>query len=665
MRVMKMSRRFHTLLPLILALSTLTGSAIVRAEDGTPTLQVTIHRIQSIDPIEGPLEGEPDWIYRIEVWDGDGWQSVTTNTTVGDGDLTGNHTHVFSLDALSVNSTNVYITLFEEDTWTSLLEVADVSGDPGVVQQDQRDPPPLTAMFKGVYNLVTGSFTGDLLTLDDGLHKTSGDYDGSTDSDQNDASIWFTVQDDYETPTAEAGPDQSPLTREELSFDGSPSQASAGSTLVAYEWDFESDGVVDETRVKPSRVFNLRGTYTVTLRITDSLGETSTDTLTVTVLNREPTASFNHTPLQPTLFQTVQFRDNSTDPDGNVTAWAWDFGDGSTSTQEEPTHKYEERGSYMVTLTVTDNDGGTDASARIIATRNLEPTARFRAPGTANVGDGVRFVDESTDPEGGPLTHLWNFGDGSTSTARNPIHEYDTPDAVLVTLLITDDEGATHTATLTIVIFPSIRPEADFSYEPEGGTIHDTLTFFDESRDGDGSILAWEWDFGDGETSSRKDPTHSFEDKGIHRVTLTVEDDDGNTDTVTKSVVIENLPPTAEFTASTATAEVDDEIRFTDASTDPEDHQLRYSWDFGDGGSSDASNPSHRYDEAGTYAVSLTVTDDEGETDTASGSVRIQGAAPAGGGSIPGFPIASLAIGALLGALILSRLGAPLRREII
>ena len=126
------------------------------------------------------------------------------------------------------------------------------------------------------------------------------------------------------------------------------------------------------------------------------------------------------------------------------------------------------------------------------------------------------------------MTYLWNFGDGSTSTARNPIHGYDTPEAVLVTLLVTDDEGATHTATTTIVIFPTIRPVADFSHEPEGGTIHDTLTFFDESRDEDGSILAWEWDFGDGETSRRKDPTHVFEDKGTHRVTLTVEDGHGH-----------------------------------------------------------------------------------------------------------------------------------------
>jgi len=664
---MKHPRRIHAIgLLLLLALSTLSGSATVEAEDGTPTLQVTIHRILSIDPIEGPLEGEPDWIYRIEVWGGDGWQTITSDTITGNGDLEGNHTYTFTLDALSVNSTNVYITLFEEDTFISLLEVVDISGDPGAIQPDQRGQAPLFAIFKGVYNLVTDSFTGDTLLIDGGLFMTSGEFDGSTDTDENDAAVWFTVQDDYKPPTAEAGPDQSTLTGEKLSFDGSASQASAGSTLVTYEWDYESDGVIDASKAKPSRIFNLRGTYTVTLRVTDSLGETSTETLTVTVVNRGPTASFNHTPLEPTVFETIQFRDNSTDPDGNITTWAWDFGDGTTSTLEDSTHRYEDRGSYTVTLTITDNDGGTDAFTRIITTRNVEPTAGFRAPSTVNVGDGVRFVDESTDPEGGPLTYLWNFGDGSTSTAKNPIHEYTTPEAVLVSLLITDDEGTTHTATLTIVIFPTIRPVAEFSHEPEGGTIHDTVTFIDESRDEDGSILFWEWDFGDGETSSRKDPTHTFEDKGTHRVTLTVEDDDGNTDTVTQSVTIENLPPTAEFTASASSAIVDDEVRFTDASTDPEDHQLRYAWDFGDGSTSDASSPSHRYDEAGTYTVVLTLSDDEGETDTASASVKVEGGVPPkGDGGIPGFPIASVAIGALLGALLLSRLRSPIRREMI
>jgi PKD repeat protein len=665
MRVMKAIRRLHEILPLIIVMSMLSGLAIVEAEDGTPTLQVTIHKILSIDAIEGPLEGEPDWIYRIEVWDGDGWQSVTTNTTVGDGDLEVNNTHIFSMDALSSISTNIYISLYELDTYISLWEVADVSGDPGTMQQDQREPAPLFAVFKGVYNLVTGNFTGDTVIVDGGRFLTSGEFDGSTDSDENDAGIWFTVQDDYEPPAAEAGPDQTDFTGETFSFDGTASQTSPGSTIIVYEWDFESDGVIDSSKVKPSQILSLMGNYTVTLRVTDSLGETSTDTLSVTVLNREPTADFNHTPQEPTVFETVQFMDDSTDTDGNVTAWAWDFGDGTTSTQKTPTHNYEERGSYTVTLTVTDNDGGTDAVSRVISTENLGPKARFRAPPTANVGDGVRFVDESSDPEGEPLTYVWDFGDGAISTARNPIHQYVTTEAVLVTLTVTDDMGVTDTATWTLVIFPVIRPVADFSHEPEGGTINDIVAFHDESSDEDGSVLSWEWDFGDGETSQRRDPTHSFDDKGTHRVTLTVEDDDGNTDTVTKSVTIENLPPAAEFTASAATAQIGDEVRFTDASADPENHQLMYAWEFGDGGTSDASSPKHSYEEAGSYTVTLTVTDDEGETDAMSVNLRIEGGPKGDGGGIPGFPIASVAIGALIGALILSRFMGLHRREMI
>jgi PKD repeat protein len=663
MKVMKGFKRFHAILPLILVLSMLSGIAM--ADDGTPTLQVTIHRIIGIDNIEGPLEGEPDWIYRIEVWDGDSWQSVTSDTIDGNGELDGDHTFIVALDALAANSTNIYITLFELDNFITLWEVADVSGDTGAVHQDQREPAPLSAVFKGVYNLVTDSFTGDLLLIDGDRLLTSGEFDGSTGSDENDAAIWFTLNDDYQTPTAEAGPNQTSLTGEQLEFDGTASQVSAGSTIVAYEWDFESDGLIDTIEAKPSNVFDLMGSYTVTLRVTDSLGEISTDTLMVAVQNREPTASFYHTPLEPTVFQIIQFGDNSTDPDGNITAWAWDFGDGTTSTLEDPTHKFEDRGSYTITLTINDNDGGTDTTTRAITTGNLGPTASFRAPSTVNVGEGVRFVDESSDPEGGSIAYLWNFGDGSTSTGKNPIHEYDTPEVVIVTLLVTDDEGFTHTATQTIVIYPAIRPTADFTHEPDGGTINDIVAFHDGSSDEDGSILAWEWDFGDGETSVRKDPTHKFEDKGTHRVTLTVEDDDGNTDTVTKSVTIENLPPTAEFTASASSAKTGDEIRFTDSSADPEGHPLKYAWDFGDGSTSDASSPRYSYDEAGTYTVVLTLSDDEGETDTASVSVKVEGGAPPAGGGIPGFPIASVALGALLGALLLSKMGAPIRREII
>jgi PKD repeat protein len=653
---MYVPRKVHAIgLLFILVVSLFNGVTVIEAEEGTPTLQITIHRIQSIDTIEGPFEGEPDWIYQINVWDGVDWQSVISNITVGNGDLGENHTYTFSLNALSSTSTNIHITLFEVDLDISLWEVADISGSPGVLREKEREPAPLHAVFKGQYSLDTDSFTGDTLVFDDGLYNTSGDYDGSTDSDHNDASLWFMIQDDYEPPMAEAGPDQTIFTWDEVSFNGSASQASEGSTLVDYRWDFESDGIFDASIKNPSLVFDLMGTYNVTLRVTDSLGETSTDTLVVTVLNQEPTASFNQTPIVPMIFQTVQFDDNSIDPDGNITTWAWDFGDEAISTLENPTHEYVDRGSYNVTLTVTDNDGGNASITRVITMGNVEPTASFRAPSTANTGEGVRFADESTDPEGGLLSYVWDFGDGTTSTVKNPIHEYTTPEAVLVTLTVIDDGGATNTITQTIVIFPVIRPVADFRHEPHEATIQDPVSFFDESLDEDGLILAWEWDFADGEISHRKDPIHTFSDKGTHRVTLTVEDDDGNTDTVTKSVIIVNLPPIAEFSASTSSAQIEDEIKFTDTSNDPEDHQLIYTWDFGDGSSSDAPNPSHIYEDAGSYTVVLTVTDDEGETDTASTSVSILGGPP-GGGGIPGFPYASLVLGVLIGALMLSRL---------
>ena len=106
-------------------------------------------------------------------------------------------------------------------------------------------------------------------------------------------------------------------------------------------------------------------------------------------------------------------------------------------------------------------------------------------------------------------------------------------------------------------------------------------------------------------------------------------------------------------------------IRFTDTSVDPEEHRLSYLWEYGDGESSDASSPSHTYDDAGSYTITLTVTDDEGETDTTSVSIRIDQKPSEPGGGIPGFPIASVTIGALLGALILSKLNGLNRREII
>ena len=640
----------------ICLVSVFLGFVVVRAEGIKPTVWITIHRIQSIDSIEGPLEGEPDWYYKLEVWDGGEWQSFELSTTVGDGDLVGNYTHSFVLEGLSSNSTHFYIILYEKETYITIPEIADISGNPSFVRPDQVAPAPPGAKYHGYYDLITNSHSGDYVRYEGGWYRTSGDFDGSTLVDENDADLWFSVVDNYDAPVAEAGDNQSCETGDVLSFSGSESTASDGSSLELFEWDFESDGVVDAVGSERSHRFDLEGEYTVTLRVTDSIGEVDEDSLTVTVTNREPIVSFTWLPVEPTVLADVEFNDTSVDLDGFVASWFWDFGDGGTSFQGDPSHQYDDKGNFTVTLVVTDDDGASGSVSLEVSLMNVAPSAGFTFdPDEGTVGVDVRFMDMSSDPEGKELEYLWVFGDGVTSKAMNPLHAFDSSGTKSISLTVTDDEEASDTLTREIMVYPNVRPTADFSFSPSSGTIDDVFYFVDESVDEDGYIVSWSWDFGDGRDSGRSGPDHQFRDKGVRYVTLLVEDNDGNQDSVTKQVTVVNLPPAAEFSASTTSARVGDEVRFTDESSDPEGKNLVYDWDFGDGSSSGERSPAHEFGEAGTFTVELTVSDDEGASDSASVSVMVEEAARRG---IPGFPLESIVV-----ALVASGLFIRFRRS--
>jgi PKD repeat protein len=636
-------------------IASVSSFAVVEAAGDKPTIWITIHRIQSIDSIEGPLEGEPDWYYKLEVWDGGEWQTYELSTTVGDGDLVGNYTHSFVLEGLSSNSTHFYIILYEKETYITIPELADISGNPGYIPPDQITPPPVGAKYHGWYDLIENSLSGDPLAFESGYYRTSGDFDGSTSTDENDADLWFSVVDDYDAPIAEAGANRTSETGDVLSFSGSNSTASSGSSLILFEWDFDGDSVVDAVGSNVDHQFDLEGEYVVTLKVTDSIGEVDEDSLTVLVLNREPLASFSWLPVEPTVLDDIEFNDTSMDLDGFIASWFWEFGDGETSFQEDPVHQYGDKGVYTVTLVVTDDDGESGSASAEVSLVNVGPSAGFTFfPDEGAVGIDVRFMDRSSDPEGRALKYIWNFGDGGTSAERNPLHAFDSSGTKSVRLTVTDDEGASDTITREIMVFPNVRPTADFSFSPDGGSIEDVVYFVDESVDEDGSVVSWSWDFGDGDSSSRREPDHRFSETGVHYVTLTVEDDDGNQDSVTKPVTVANLPPDADFTASAESVEVGEEVRFTDGSSDPEGGDLDYVWDFGDGSSSSLQSPAHEYDEAGEYTVVLEVSDDEGASDSASVVVSVQ-EAPRG---IPGFPLESVLVALLVSFLLLRALSA-------
>ncbi len=258
-----------------------------------------------------------------------------------------------------------------------------------------------------------------------------------------------------------------------------------------------------------------------------------------------------------------------------------------------------------------------DARAALdsLGSTNALPTAGFSV---AITGSEAAFTDTSSDSDGTISAWSWDFGDGNSSTAQNPIHTYAADGNYTVTLTVTDNEGGTGDSSQNIVINENnVAPSSSFTY-----TASDLqVTFSDGSSDSDGSVTAWSWDFGDGNSSSEQNPVHTYAAEGTYTVALTVTDDLGATDTSSQAVTVvaPNVAPTADFSFTANLLDVD----FTDASSDSDGNVDAWSWDFGDGNSSTAQNPSHSYAAAGTYTVSLTVTDDEGATDSSTQSVTV------------------------------------------
>jgi Zn-dependent metalloprotease len=394
-----------------------------------------------------------------------------------------------------------------------------------------------------------------------------------------------------------------------------------------------------------------------------------------------PMADFTFTTSH--LNRTVNFTDASTCDSCTVTTWDWDFGDGNTSTAQNPTHTYAADGTYTVTLTVTDDTSDTDSTSKdvtvpgpppavgnteIFGSRSVAANRRampFTMPETGTISAVNMYHDAGTgsmilgvyEGEGMPTNRLgvtpstplnpaadWQSIDltapvqitGGTTVwlawvyENNPGIAYKTgsPGRVQSDQLwaggMPDPFGTGVQADFLYSIFayydtggppPNIPPTADFTY-----SINDlTVTFTDASTDSDGTIVSWLWDFGDGNTSTAQNPVHTYATYGTYTVTLTVTDDDDATDSVSKDVTLTApTPPTAGFTYTTDCLTA----CFTDTSTD-DGTIVSWLWDFGDGNTSTQQNPCHTYAAAGTYTVTLTVTDDDTLTDSTSQSVTV------------------------------------------
>jgi len=386
----------------------------------------------------------------------------------------------------------------------------------------------------------------------------------------------------------------------------------SGHTINSYLWKF-GDGTTSSSPA-PTHTYNTTGVYTVTLVYTTSEGCVDSVVVPNAVrVGTRPTAAFTVQPNNVCAFQNVSFTDQST---GTVDQWLWNFGDGGTSTQQNPTYSYSDTGWFHVQLIVYNN-----TCADTIRIQNAvhikPPIAAFTVQNNCAAKFTKAFVDGSV----GANTWLWNFGDGTTSNQQNPVHTYASTGVYTVTLTVTNDT-CSHTTTQQVRV---IDENALFA-TPDSIVCRNATANFVSSGINTANISVWQWNFGDGSSASTDSvATHVYTVSGNYNVTLTITDLLGCIDSM--SLPIRVYGPTANFAVSAPVSCLYNNLTtFTNQSTSDGLHPIiRWEWNYGDGTIDSTGTPpyQHSYATAGNYTVSLLVRDSYGCTDVATNAAAV------------------------------------------
>ncbi|MCP4818402.1 MAG: PKD domain-containing protein, partial [Shimia sp.] len=306
----------------------------------------------------------------------------------------------------------------------------------------------------------------------------------------------------------------------------------------------------------------------------------------------------------------------SYDVDGQIGSHIWDMGDGTQLDGGRVTHVYDQPGVYSVTLAVTDESGVGNATSRdrLTVRVNAPPEPVIEGPDEpVAVGEAV-ILDgrKSRDGDGVILSHLWDFGDGSLGEGEQAEYAWAKPGVYRVVLSVTDNSGTTSaTQQVAYEVIVNTRPAADAGPD-QFVTVSDVQFDGSASRDIDGQISHYLWDFGDGRTGQGPRPVHSFARPGRYQVALTVQDDSGapqSSDRDTMTVVV-NAAPIADAGPALTVAPGETFLLDAGASVDPDGRVVDHLWSFSDGSTKTGLRTEHKFDEPGLHRVQLVVTDD-------------------------------------------------------
>ena len=386
-----------------------------------------------------------------------------------------------------------------------------------------------------------------------------------------------------------------------------------------WNWDF-GDGITS-TLPSPVHVYALTGIYQVGLLVKNN--GTGCDYLTKKTLQIvNVKAAFTTSDTIVCKGSTINFTTNLSTAE--VSSFNWNFGDGIsiTTAKNATTHIYTVAGTYTVRLIITDILGCRDTVTKTLGIRVNGPTAKFApsVPGSC-LNNSVSFNDFSVSDGLHPIqSYTWTYGDGITEILlTGPFqHTYLTAGLYTVKLKVTDTLGCADSFKIPTPLVIS-RPVANFvtadTITCPGKLVH----FINQST---GPSLSYLWQFGDGDTSTISNAVHSYTADGIFSIRLFIKDMYGCTDSISKPQYVKIISPAANFIMSDSLSICPPLIvQFTDLSG----NGISKSWDFGDGTSATADNPSHFYNYPGTYIVTLSVTGRGGCVDVKQKPIIIHG----------------------------------------
>ena len=373
---------------------------------------------------------------------------------------------------------------------------------------------------------------------------------------------------------------------------------------TSYTWDF-GDGTTS-TGANPTHTYTTPGVYGIKLIATNAYGcqDIMIKSNYVTIFSK-PSAQFNAAITSSCNVSTVF---NFTSTGASTTSWHWNFGDGQTSTQQNPAHQYSSSGTYTVSLIVTNSNGCADTLVK---------------PNYISIGNSLVPSYTMSDTAGcGPLTinfnctvpnatsWLWNFGDGTTASTQTPSHIYTNPGSYTVSLSVTTQSGCNGTVSTPGLIIVDAPPLAQFTELQDSGCVPFSAQFINNST-GASSYL---WQFGSAGTDTAANPVFIYNNQGLYNVTLHAYSAHGCESVKTVVGAIHALSISAHFVGTPLIGCPGMTVQFNTVNS--QTNVISWSWSFGDGTFSSLQNPSHTYSAIGTYNVMLVVVTNFGCTDT-------------------------------------------------